>query len=743
MPVNRVKTLPPIGKADHDIVLVEYDIKSKRVRQTPRKIYLYKRADMDGLKSHLGQYRDNILNQDLDNISTNDLWTDFKTEIIKAMDTFVPSKMTKSRVGHPWINTDIKKLLKRREKLFRRSRRSNSPHDLDKYKEFRSKIQKKIRDAHWKYVNDIFTPTEDENPKATPKKFWSYINSLRSGQNNIASLRENGILRTDSKDKANILNNQFHSVFTEEGSATLPPLGKGQFPNMKDIDVDPNGVRCYLGKLNPNKASGPDTINARILKECCNELGDILTAIFNRSLRTGQVPDDWRKANVAPIFKKGEKYDPSNYRPVSLTCICCKVLEHILVSNIMKHLQTNDILVDSQHGFRSRRSCDTQLVQFIHDIALNLDKGYNKKHKQTDVIVMDFAKAFDKVPHKRLLYKLDHYGVGGTTNRWITSWLSDRTQEVVLDGTHSDSAPVISGVPQGSCLGPILFLLFINDLPDGILTNVRLFADDCVLYKNIHTPQDCIELQNDLMKLGLWEQKWLMKFNVSKCHSLRITRHRPDKQIDYNYTLHGQTLDKVNETKYLGVTITNTLNWTPHIQNITNKATKTLGLLRRNLSLAPREIKVNAFQTLVRPQLEYASPIWNPHTQVNKHKIEMVQRTAARWTCRRWHNTSHVGEMLEDLKWPSLEQRRTDSSLTFFYKMQNRLVDIDRDRYLTNNKSTRHSGRLSHSQQYDRLTTSSDLLKFSFFPRVIPLWNALPESTVSLTTVDSFKSHLN
>ena len=332
----------------------------------------------------------------------------------------------------------------------------------------------------------------------------------------------------------------------------------------------------------------------------------------------------------------------------------------------MKHLQKHDILVDSQHGFRSRRSCDTQLVQFIHDITLNLDRGNNKGHKQTDVIVMDFAKAFDKVPHKRLLHKLKHYGVRGTTNRWIASWLTDRTQEVVLDGTHSDSAPVISGVPQGSCLGPILFLLFINDLPEGILSNVRLFADDCVLYKDIYSHQDCIELQNDLMKLGIWEHNWLMKFNVSKCHSMRISRHRTDKQINYSYTLHGQKLDEVKETKYLGVTITNTLDWTPHIHNITTKATKTLGLLRRNLSLAPRETKVNAYQTLVRPQLEYASPIWNPHTKVNSQKIEMVQRTAARWTCRRWHNNSHVVEMLDDLQWSTLDKRRTNTSLTFF-----------------------------------------------------------------------------
>ena len=173
---------------------------------------------------------------------------------------------------------------------------------------------------------------------------------------------------------------------------------------------------------------------------------------------------------------------------MSLTCICCKTLEHIIVSNINKHFAFESILADCQHGFRSQRSCETQLVQFYHDMVSNLDGARDQGQKQTDVIIMDFAKAFDKVPHGRLLYKLDYYGIRGSTHKWISSWLSERSQKVVLDGQASDLVPVLSGVPQGSVLGLVPFLIFINDLPDNIRSSVRLFADDCMLYRNIRYP---------------------------------------------------------------------------------------------------------------------------------------------------------------------------------------------------------------------------------------------------------------
>ena len=464
--------MPPIGKADHDIVYVEYDIKAKRIQQAPHKIYLYKRADMDGLRDHLARYRDTFLSSDHSHMSVNDMWVSFKSEVLAAFERFIPSKMTKTKYSSPWIDSSIKRLIKRRDRLYLRAHKSSSPDIKSHYKRFRAHVQKVIRDAYWKPISGIFSFDTDsadpdcprKNEKA--KKFWSFVKSLKTDAFGINSLRENGILKTDTLDKVNICNRQFESAFTRESDTEIPSKGTSPSTPIGEITVDPKRVLKLLNKLNIHKTSGSDGLSARVLKECSSEISPMLALIYNESLAQGTVPDDWRQANVAPVFKKGEKCNAANYRPMSLTRICCKTLEHIIVSNINKHLAFESILADCQHGFRGQRSCETQLVQFYHDMVSNLDGTQDRGQKQTDVIIMDFAKAFGKVPHRRLLYKLGYYGIRGSTHKWISSWLSERSQKVVLDGQASDPVPVLSGVPRGSVLGTVLFLIFINDLPD-------------------------------------------------------------------------------------------------------------------------------------------------------------------------------------------------------------------------------------------------------------------------------------
>ena len=241
---------------------------------------------------------------------------------------------------------------------------------------------------------------------------------------------------------------------------------------------------------------------------------------------------------------------------------------------------------------------------------------------------------------------------------------------------------------------------------------------------------DCQILQDDLNSLALWETDWKMKFNVAKCHSIRVIRHPPDTHIQFDYTLHQQRLEQVPSAKYLGITITDDSDWGQHISEISYKETKTMGFPRHNLAFAPRHTKEVAYKTLVRPKLEYAAPIWHPYHETQIGQVEKVQRTAARWTCGGWRNTSSVGDMLDELEWSSLETRREQSSLIFFYKIHSGTVSLDKDKYLTPAPNLRRAS-TSHESQYTRYLAYSDALKNSFSPRTISMWNSLPSSVVS------------
>ena len=276
-------------------------------------------------------------------------------------------------------------------------------------------------------------------------------------------------------------------------------------------------VYFYSFSFRPHSCMNSPPIPLMLLREAADKIAPAITLLFQASLDQGNTPSTWRKALV-PIFKKGSKSDASNYRPISLTFVLCKLCEHILHSTIITHLANHKILSDAQHGFRKRRSCDTQLLLAMNDFSRGLEDK-----SQTDVIFLDFAKAFDKVSHQGLLEKAYFYGIRGHAFKWIKSFLDNRSQQVVIDGHFSIDAKITSGVPQGSLLGPLLFLIYINDLPNCVQNSVcRLFADDCILYQRIRTSQDSDKLQADLDQLQKWESIWLMEFNTSKCQAISI-----------------------------------------------------------------------------------------------------------------------------------------------------------------------------------------------------------------------------
>jgi hypothetical protein len=324
------------------------------------------------------------------------------------------------------------------------------------------------------------------------------------------------------------------------------------------------------------------------------------------------------------------------------------------------------------------------------------------------------------VNHEKLLLKLHDYGIRGNTLSWIRAFLRNRSQRVMLSGESSDAVPVTSGVPQGSVLGLILFLVYINDLPEGITSQVRLFADDTAVYLTVDSDKDERSLQTDLDSLQTWSKKWDMSFNPSKCQVLQITKAKCP--IPTRYTLHGQTLITVPSARYLGVDIANNLSWNTHVDRVTASANKTLGFLRRNVRTSAPGVRELAYKALVRPQLEYASCIWDPHTKANISKVEMVQRRAARWTLNNYSRYSSVTSMFNQLGWRSLEQRRADARLCLLFKIIHGLVTL----YIitpTNHDILIH--RLLGKCTLEQITTN-----IPFFSLTIIQWNALPEEAV-------------
>ena len=550
------------------------------------------------------------------------------------------------------------------------------------------------RRNYWSYIENLITEDSTSKPQ-TSKKFWTYIKSKRSKHSGVSPLKstdESSVLVTDDRVKASILNNQFQSAFSAKEELTqhefdlrcpMPPIDADQ-PLCEELTITTEGVQRLLLNLDPSKASGPDNIAPRVLKELASEIAPALTLLYQTSLNTGVIPSEWKIANVTPVFKKGERSKPENYRPISLTSVPCKLLEHIIVGTIMDYCDIHNIICPQQHGFRRGHSCETQLLGLVDEITQTMDKG-----GQEDLIVLDFSKAFDKVCHSLLVNKLHHYGIRGKINTWIKNFLTDRQQAVVVNGEMSTYVAVESGVPQGSVLGPSLFLLLINDLPGDLTCTSRLFADDTACHSKIITSQDHDHLQEDLDKLALWEHRWKMSFNPAKCSVMHMSR----RQSIYMpaYYLHGQRLENATHTKYLGVTMSNNMKWNEHIKNTSSKANKTLGFLKRNLKTSSKYAKLTAYKALVRPILEYASPVWDPYTNEGINEIEKVQRRAARWITNK--HDSNMEMDMQILGLPSLENRRNRARLSAFYKLHHGKINVS-----TRNKTQLSTRMHRHTQ---------------------------------------------
>ena len=728
--IENVQVVP--GISDHEAVTCQLVLPSdKQISNNLRKVYQYHRADVRGINEELNNFTTSFLtNRPYEN-TVEDNWQQFKDTLLYVVDKYVPSKHLSTRKHLPWINKSIKVQMKLRKSLYDKAKQTQAASDWAAYRKARNQVNKALSDAHQQYCTHLFDNTHTNNNK----RFWSLVKQLKKNYQSVPTLSVENELKTSPSSKAEALNQQFYSVFTRENN-NIPPIGFTKFTNMANIEFTTQGIVKILRELKPGKSAGPDNIPTWVLKEFALLIAPVLQVIYTQSYQTGILPNDWLTANIVPVYKKGDKSTPANYRPISLTSVCCKTMEHIICHSILDHLNTYNIINPIQHGFRPGLSCQTQLILLVDEILRAMDQRY-----QVDLIMLDFSKAFDTVAHKKLLRKLEHYGIESHTHLWIQTWLTNRTQKVVVEGEMSEKLKVLSGVPQGTVLGPLMFLLYVNDISTGIRSSIRLFADDCVLYRVIETTEDHNILQQDLNTLVEWSNQWQMTLNPDKCVIINCTRSLSPSSVAYS--INNTVLKSVEQHKYLGVLLHNSMSWSNHIQEVINKASKTLNFVKRTLYQCEPSVKATAYTTLVRPILEYASVVWDPHQQYLIDKIEMVQRRAARWVKLDYRQTSSVSDMMDDLQWPTLLERRKYSRLTIFYKfLHHDPPDISIPEYYLPH-SLSHITRLSHHQRLIPPLTSCNYYQKSFFPLTITDWNKLPNEVIECSTQDEFLYHLN
>lgn len=653
--------------------------------------------------------------------TVDDLWNFFKTTTSFCINSFVPNKTKKTYRTNPWITREIihlKRQIKRHRKGF---------------KEHINALKIKLKTSLKQAKERFFSVTLHNFIKTAPQKFWRF---LRGKREMIEQIVENDVVITDSAEMADRFNVFFQSVFSAHDVQNLDEAFHSDIEtSTPEIEISQSGIFAKLLSLDTKKSTGPDKIPNEFLKRYAEWLSFYLKIIFDKSLQTESLPQDWLSARVVPVFKGGSRFTIENYRPISLTSVCCKVMEHVISKYIFTFLEERKTLYSHQHGFRNGLSTVTQLVETFHDFSLSVN---NKE--QIDVICIDFSKAFDRIPHKKLLFKLKKIGLCDKIVNWIEAYLSNRSQKVEINGNISPPLSVTSGVPQGSVLGPLLFLIYINDIATHIAEPVKLklFADDCLLYSVINNTNDQLALNRNLENLRQWCEDWQMQINFRKSTYIHITNKK--SVLKFCYNIGNVNLSVVNSFKYLGVVISHDLQWRTHIDNVYSSAYRSLCFLKRKLKHATSNAKITAYKTMIRPILEYASIVWSPNKKVDINRLEKIQRQAARFILNKYKRTDSVTEMLSQCGLQSLETRRRIARLKFLFALYNNHLNIEPELYL--NETHKRSRRLNHNKTIQPYNSRIDVFKYSFFVQTIEDWNQLPDYVINSANMSQFESSL-
>jgi len=475
-------------------------------------------------------------------------------------------------------------------------------------------------------------------------------------------------------------------------------------------------------------------ISARMLKETALSMTPAVTKLFNLTIRLGDLPNEWKIARVTPVPKTSNRSDATNYRPISLLSILSKLLERHMRNLLLDHLIQCSPISAQQWGFSRGKSATGALLAATDQWHQWLDSG-------TDIctVFFDYRKAFDSVPHIPLLEKLQGTNINSYLLRWIATYLTSREQYVCVNGVSSTMLPVKSGVPQGSVIGPLLFIFYVNDITTTPLSSgtLSLFADDLLLYHPIRSAADYLHLQADVEKLCVWSDSNHLKFNGTKCKYMVISRKRQPIQ-PVQPLMVNNTLERVYSYKYLGIWLTSTLNWSTHVMEVSKKARSQLGIIYRNFYQHSNNATLcQLYLSYVRPHLEYAAMVWDPHQLGLIKSLEKVQKFALRMATRNWN--LDYDSLLGACDIQTLQTRRHNLKLCFLFQVVNGHLSFPNAPLVS--RPTLHL-RNSNPHLLVQPVVHSKAHQFSFFPHSISLWNQLPNSVYDCETLPSFKFHL-
>ena len=777
--IMNLEQLAPLGKSDHSILKFETPFTPPKAKPIIK--ICYDKGDYKAMDEHFSKI-DWASELDKFPSDVNSQWNYFKDKYLEAEKEFIPRKKVfiNGKLSHKLSTRYDRKTLaamKKKNHLWSKVRKNLATEEENlQYKRLRNKVKSLTRKSKKAFEKKIA-----KNLKNNPKAFWSYTQSKTKSRSSIPDLIKPGtekdpVYAKTDPEKAELLLDYFSSVFTTEpDSDSMPPFEEREYEKaIEDIDITRDMVLDKLKKLKVNKSPGPDKIHPRVLNGTASSLSLPLSIIFNTSLKTKTLPDEWSHANISAVFKKGKKTLPQNYRPVSLTCIACKVMESIIRDAMIDHLTDNNLFSPYQFGFISGRSTILQLLHVLKLWTDIIDQGGT-----LDAIYCDFMKAFDKVPHKRLAYKVSKYGIKGNILSWIEAFLSGRTQCVNVNGNFSSSSPVTSGIPQGSVLGPLLFVIYINDLPEVINGGsiAFLFADDTKMFRGIKSGTDVETLQSDIINIVQWSNIWLLKFHPDKCVQLGVgpcdvikdyhaninghpmKRKICEKEVPkkhendlcshfYHYDMDGHILKRSNCEKDIGVHVDIDLEFKKHTSAAINKANRIMGITRRTFDTLDNITFPLIFKSMVRPHLEYGAPVWTPHDKGLKKQVEDVQRRAT----KRLPGMKDLEypERLRKLKMPTLAYRRVRGDMIQVFKLLMPLEKGAYDRTLPNLldlkselgiRETFKSG--NNNKQLYKDNVKKDIGKYFFQFRVQSLWNNLPQHVIDAPTVKEFEIRLD